>query len=633
MHGHGGTDYFEDEALGKAFDARLVGRLLTYLKPYKARVVLAVFLLAVVSGAPIGWTFVLKGIIDALVNPDLTEAARTHAIGLLAALFAGLLLIQFLAQYLSMLIVNILGQNVMYDMRMQIFSHLQRMSLRFFDRNPVGRLMTRVTNDVEAVNQFITMGVVTIFQDMFMLAGILIAMFVIHFSLALIMVATVLPCIICITLWFKIKSRDSYRAIRVKLARINAYTNENITGMNVVQLFNRQEENLRKYSGLSTDYRNEWFRAIFYHGIYFPSIEMLGTLAAAAIIIYSAWQYLGAAAITLGAVGAFLELIRKFHQPIRDLAEKYNLMQAAMASSERIFKILDRPEEIENAAKALPLTPFNGKIEFKNVWFAYNDEDWVLKDVSFTVQPGQKVAFVGATGAGKTSIINLICRFYDIQRGRILIDDKDIREVDKHELRRKIGLVLQDVFLFSGDIQGNIRLGEESITEEKVAQAAEHVNAARFIRRLPDGYNSEVQERGATLSVGEKQLLSFARALAFDPAILILDEATSNIDTQTEILIQDAVEKLMKNRTSFIIAHRLSTIRKVDNIIVLHKGEIKERGTHEELLRKREIYYRLYQLQYRDIDIGGAERPMAEPEPTVIDPPIPDADTGERTWQ
>jgi ATP-binding cassette subfamily B protein len=631
MHGHDRAEYFEDETLGKAFDARLVKRLLGYLKPYRWRVVLAVFLLLIISASTLTWPYILKHVVEVLVSAEIAEAEQIRSVGILAAILAGLLLIQFTSEYLSALLVTILGQRIMYDIRMQVFSHLQRMSLRFFDRNPVGRLMTRVTNDVEALNQFISMGVVTTFQDFFMLAGIMIWMFAINAELALLLAVTVVPCIVGITIWFKTKSRKSYRAVRVKLGRINAYTNENITGMRVVHLFNRQDRNLAEFSNRSKDFRNEWFRAIFYHSIYFPGIETLATVGAGAIVIFGGSRILEGA-ISLGTVAAFLFWTGMFFRPIRDLAEKYNIMQSAMASSERIFKILDRPEEIVNAEKPLPLTPFNGKIEFKNVWFAYNDEDWVLKDVSFTVEPGQKIAFVGVTGAGKTSIINLICRFYDIQRGRILIDGKDIREIDKHELRRKIGLVLQDVFLFSGDIKGNICLGDDTIDDEKVARVAEHVNAARFVRRLPDGYDSEVQERGATFSVGERQLLSFARALAYDPAILILDEATSNIDTQTEILIQDAVEKLMKDRTSIVIAHRLSTIRKVDNIIVLHKGEIKEQGTHTKLLRQKGIYRRLYQLQYRNSSLQPAAGCSSEEE-TLTDLPEIEPDIGGDQWQ
>jgi len=630
MHGHDRADYFEDETLGKAFDARLVKRLLQYLKPYRWRVVLAVFLLLVTSASTLAWPYILKHVVEVLVNAGISEAEQIHSVGILAAILAGLLLMQFVSEYLSALLVAILGQRIMYDIRMRVFSHLQRMSLRFFDRNPVGRLMTRVTNDVETLNQFISMGVVTTFQDFFMLAGILIWMFAINAELALLLVVTVVPCIVGATLWFKTKSRKSYRGVRVKLARINAYTNENITGMRVVHLFNRQDRNLAEFSGRSRDFRNEWFRAIFYHSIYFPSIEMLATVGAGAIVIFGGSRILEGA-ISLGTVVAFLFWTGMLFRPIRDLAEKYNIMQSAMASSERIFKILDTPEEIEGSKEPLSLAAFRGRIEFENVWFAYNDEDWVLKDISFTVEPGQKIAFVGATGAGKTSIINLICRFYDIQRGRILIDGKDIREIDKHELRRKIGLVLQDVFLFSGDIKGNICLGDDKIGDEKVARVAEHVNAARFIRRLPDGYDSEVQERGATLSVGERQLLSFARALAYNPAILILDEATSNIDTQTEILIQDAVEKLMKDRTSIVIAHRLSTIRKVDNIIVLHNGEIKEQGTHAKLLRQKGIYWRLYQLQYKNSSLQPAAGPSSDEE-TPAELPEIEPDIGDDQW-
>ncbi|MFH1551239.1 MAG: ABC transporter ATP-binding protein [Planctomycetota bacterium] len=634
MHGHARAEYFEDETLGKAFDARLVRRLLQYLKPYKWRVVLAVALLVLITATSLSWPIILKYVVQAIINTGITDTERYHSLVVLGVLLIALILVQFFSEYSSALMVNIIGQRVMYDMRMQIFAHLQRMSLKFFDHNPVGRLMTRVTNDVEALNQFISMGVVTTFQDVFMLGGILVCMFALEARLTLILVATLLPVVVALTIWFKIKSRKTYRDIRLKLGRINAYANENITGMRIVQLFNRQEKNLGKFANLSRDFRNGWFRAILYNSVYFPSVEVLGTLSSCVIIWYGANRFIAGAMSPemLGTLIAFLGLAWMLFRPIRDLAEKYNIMQSAMASSERIFKILDRPEEIVNAEKPIPLTPFSGRIEFKNVWFAYNDEDWVLKDVSFAVEPGRKVAFVGVTGAGKTSIINLICRFYDIQRGRILIDGKDIREIDKYELRSKIGLVLQDVFLFSGDIKGNICLGDDTIGDEKVARVAEHVNAARFIRRLPDGYDSEVQERGATLSVGERQLLSFARALAYDPAILILDEATSNIDTQTEILIQDAVEKLMKDRTSIVIAHRLSTIRKVDNIIVLHNGEIKEQGTHAKLLRQKGIYRQLYQLQYRN----GSLQPAAEPssdEETPAELPGLEPDIGDDQWQ
>lgn len=630
-----GSEFFDDEALGRAFDARLVRRLLRYLKPYRWQVALSAFLLLVLSNAMLAWPYVFKLIVNVLTNGALGAEAKSHSLTLLVMMFFGLICLRVVAEYASTLLINVIGQRVMYDMRTQLFSHIQGMPLKFFDRNPVGRLMTRVTNDVEALNEFLSTGVVTTFQDVFMLAGILIWMSASNLHLTLILCVAVVPFILGVTVWFKAKARRSYRAMRMKLAKINAYTNENVTGMQVAQLFNRQKRNLDRYRELNDDYRNEWFRAIFYHAVYFPVIEVLGTVAVAIIIWHSAGRFLSGLAepAMLGTTIAFLGWSRMFFGPIRDLAEKYNIMQSAMASSERIFKILDRADEITNPSQPRPLADFRGEIEFRNVWFAYVDDVWVLKNISFTVRPGQKIAFVGATGAGKSSIINLICRFYDIQRGQILIDGVDIREIDKYELRGKIGLVLQDVFLFSGDIRGNIRLGEERITDEMVAQAAERVNAARFIRRLPQGYRSEVQERGATLSTGEKQLLSFARALAFDPAILVLDEATSNIDTQTELLIQDAVEKLMRGRTSLVIAHRLSTIRKVDKIIVLHKGELLEEGTHQELLEKGGIYHRLYQLQYRDTDMRGPKQPLIEPETAAYKRITPDTDNGERKWR
>ena len=633
--GPGGGDYFEDEALGKAFDWRLVKRLLKYLRPYKWRVALNVFLLLLISNSMLAWPYMFKRIVDALTSASVADDVKCRTLYTLVGFFVGLVALRAVCEGISNVMINILGQRVMYDMRTQLFEHVQGLPLSFFDRNPVGRLMTRVTNDVEALNDFLSTGVVTTFQDIFMLAGILIWMCALSLHLTVILCISILPCIVLITLWFKTNARRAYRDIRMRLAKINAFTNENITGMKVVQLFNRQKRNLGKFRELGNAYRDGWFRAVFYHATYFPSMEILGTIAVGIIIVYGARQYLtGAATLTmLGTTVGFLGYTGMFFGPIRDLADKYNILQAAMASSERIFKILDRKDEIVNPAEPLPLENFEGSIEFRNVWFAYVDENWALKDVSFKVAPGRKVAFVGATGAGKTSIISLMCRFYDIQRGQILIDGKDIREIDKHELRRKIGLVLQDVFLFSGDIQNNIRLGEANITDERVEQAAEYVNAARFIKRLPRGYASEVQERGATLSTGERQLLSFARALAFDPKILILDEATSNIDTQTELLIQDAVEKLMRNRTSIVIAHRLSTIRRVDKIIVLHKGEIQEEGTHEELLKKGGIYCRLYQLQYKDMEISNNKRPVSEAETAAYKRISPDTNNGERKWQ
>jgi len=628
------NDYFEDEALGKAFDWRLVKRLLQYLKPYKWRVAINIVLLLVISNSMLAWPYVLKSLVTALKQPGVSADHIQASLVLLVEFFFGLILLRGFCEFLSNILISILGQRVMYDIRTQLFEHVQKMPLAFFDRNPVGRLMTRVTNDVETINEFLSSGVVTTFQDIFMLAGIAVWMSAFDLRLTLILCVSVVPIMVLATLWFKKNARTAYRAVRMRLAKINAFTNENVTGMKVVQLYNRQERNLSKFSELSKGYRNEWFHTIFYHAVYFPCIEILGTTAVAIIIGYGAYQYMFGAVSPeyLGTIIGLMAWTSMFFGPIRDLADKYNTMQSAMASSERVFRILDRPDEIKNPDNPLPLDNFAGKIEFRNVWFAYIEENWVLKDVSFVVEPGQKVAFVGATGAGKTSIISLILRFYDIQRGQILVDGKDIRDLDKYELRGKISLVLQDVFLFSGDIQGNIRLGEEKISDEKVERVAEYVNAARFINRLPQGYKSEVQERGATLSVGEKQLLSFARALAFDPKVLILDEATSNIDTATELLIQDAVEKLMKGRTSIVIAHRLSTIRKVDKIIVLHKGELQEEGTHDELLKKGGIYYRLYQLQYKDIE-NGNKRPLLEPETAAYKRVPPETENGERTWQ
>ncbi len=601
MRGQDTKGYFEDESLGKAFDLRLAKRLLSYLKPYIGKSVLAVFLLLLIANAQLATPYLLKSIVDTLENDALADDAKLSLFGIIALVFAGLVVLRFLAEYLSGVLISIVGQNVTYDLRVRVFSHIQKMSLKFFDRNPVGRLITRSTNDIEALNQFISVGVMTTVQDVFMLGGIVLWMTFTSPGLTGIVLAITVPGVLGASIWFRGKARRSYRSSRAILARINSFSNENITGINTVQLFSRQNRNAAKFSQLSGDFQNEWIRAIRYQSIYSPIIENVGYLAAGAVLLFGAWQIAPGAAqhISLGTTVAFFGWVTMLFNPIRDLAMKYDIMQSAMASSERVFKILNRPEEIVNPAEPQPLEGFAGRIEFQNVWFAYDDENWVLKNVSFTVEPGQKIAFVGATGAGKSSVINLICRFYDIQRGRILIDGKDIREIDKYELRRKIGLVLQDVFLFSGSIADNISLGNPEIPREKIRQTAEYVNAAGFIEKLPDGYDSEVQERGATLSVGERQLLSFARALTYDPKILILDEATSNIDTHTEILIQDAVKKLMAERTSIVIAHRLSTIRNVNKIIVMHKGEIHEQGTHEALLRRDGIYRKLHRLQYK----------------------------------
>jgi ATP-binding cassette subfamily B protein len=484
----------------------------------------------------------------------------------------------------------------MYDLRKQIFAHLQKLSVQFYDRNPVGRLMTRLTTDVDALNEMFTAGVIAIFGDVAMIFFIVIVMFLVNWRLALVSFS-ILPLLIVLTTWFRLGARSSFREVRVRIARINAFLQEHITGMPVVQLFNREEKEMRRFNTINQAHRKANIDTIFYYAVFYPAVEIISALGIALIIWYGGGQVVRNAA-SLGTLFFFLQLLRYFYEPISDISEKYNILQSAMASSERTFRLLDEPVSIASPEKPVPIGRATGQIEFKNVWFAYNDEDWILKDVSFTVSPGERVAFVGHTGAGKTTITNLLMRFYDIQRGQILIDGINIRELDLAELRANFSIVLQDVFLFSGDIATNIRLGDRSITDDQLREAAAQVHADTFIRRLPEQYSSELRERGAGLSVGQKQLISFARALAFDPRVLILDEATSSIDTETELLIRDAVERLMEGRTSLVIAHRLSTIQSVDKIIVMHKGEIRETGTHQDLLAQRGLYWRLYQLQF-----------------------------------
>ncbi|MBN1541815.1 ABC transporter ATP-binding protein, partial [candidate division KSB1 bacterium] len=484
----------------------------------------------------------------------------------------------------------------MYDIRIRIFSHLQELPLSFFDRNPVGRLVTRATNDVETLNTLLSSGVVSIFGDVFVLIGIIAVMLKLNWQLAL-LTFTILPLIVYATSLFRVRVRDSYRKVRTRIARINSYLQENIVGMSVVQIFNRQERNHQHFDRLNASHLRAYLQTIKYYAIFYPVIELLGAVSLALILWYGGLKTLQGA-LTLGVVVAFIQYTERFFHPIRDLSEKYNILQSAMASSERIFKLLDESPQIRMPENPLTLGAIRGEIEFRNVSFSYNGTDWVLNNLCFTIQPGEKVAIVGATGAGKTSIISLISRMYEPTQGEILIDGIDIRRLEIDDLRRAIRLVSQNIFIFSGTVDYNIRLADETIQPERVEKAARDVNAHLFIARMKDGYQSELLENGSNLSVGQKQLLSFARALVFDPRILILDEATSSVDTETEFLIRDAINKLMDGRTSLIIAHRLSTIQSVDRIIVLHKGKIREIGKHEELLAKRGIYHRLYQLQY-----------------------------------
>jgi ATP-binding cassette subfamily B protein len=617
--------HHEEEVLGKAYDARLMRRLLRYLWPYKWYALTAIFLTMLSAPLVLAGPPLMKVAIDLFIAPDpnatssgfalfIKDAAEWFGLGgsayqgitFIAIVFLVANIAAFVVQYTQAIVMQTMGQYIMYDLRKEIFAHLQRLPVQFYDRNPVGRLMTRLTTDVDALNEMFTAGVITIFGDLAMIFYIVIFMFQVNWQLALVSFS-ILPLLAALTIWFRLGARSSFREVRVRIARINAFLQERITGMPVVQLFNREEKEEHKFDEINAAHRKANIDTIFYYAVFYPAVEIIGSIGIALIIWYGGGQVVQNVA-TIGTLVAFIQLARSFYEPISDISEKYNILQAAMASSERIFKLMDEPVTIRSPEKPAVIGRARGHIEFRNVWFAYKDEDWILRDVSFTVAPGERVAFVGHTGAGKTTITNLLLRFYDVQRGEILLDGVNTREWDLQELRANFSIVLQDVFLFSGDIASNIRLGQADITDEQLINAASEVHADDFIQRLPDGYKTELRERGAGLSVGQKQLISFARALAFDPRILILDEATSSIDTETEILIRDAVERLMQDRTSLVIAHRLSTIQSVDKIIVMHKGEIREVGTHQDLLSERGLYWRLYQLQfYQDFKRTFAE--------------------------
>jgi len=585
----------EEEIQERPFDPRLMLRLVSYLAPYKLRVTAA-------------FCLILTAAVSSQVGPYLTKIAVDDHIlkGDLGGLTAMILLffasiaVQFVAQRGQTLVTEMTGQYVMRDMRRQIFRHLQRLPLRYFDRTPLGRIMTRTTNDVEALNEFFTEGAVSVFMDIFTLITIVAFMAYMDLELTLVSCA-VIPVLAVATFYLQGRAMQAYRELRLRLARLNSYLQENISGMEVVQLFNRQKRNLADFDIEHLPYRRAEDREIHYYAIFFPFTEFVSTLGMILIIWYGARSVLQVR-LEVGVLVAFLQYIRRFFRPIMDLSDRYALLQSAMAASERIFALLDIPVEPEGGAKLLvgSRRARGGTIEFQNVFFKYDFRaaDYVLKDVSFRVEAGQSLALVGATGSGKTTIVNLLCRFYDIQEGAVLVDGRDVRAWNVEELRERISIVQQDVFLFSGDIQGNIRLGNRRLSAGQVRAAARYVNADRFIGRLPQGFAQPVAEAGSTLSAGERQLLSFARALAFDPEILVLDEATSSIDTETEQLIQDAIAKLMQNRTSIIIAHRLSTIRIADQILVLHHGEIRERGRHDDLIQLGGIYARLYQLHY-----------------------------------
>ncbi len=593
----GDVAFHEEEALGKAYDARLMRRLLLYLRPYWKQVGLALFVLLLGAGANIVGPWITQQVIDeAIPRQD------ADFLGILALAFLGTVILGFVLEYVEALVTTWIGQSVMYDLRREIFAKLQRADLKFYDKTPIGRLMTRITNDVETLNELFSSGIVTVFGDLFTLAFIVVAMLGMNWRLALV-TFSVLPLVFIVVFVFRAKIRDAYREIRVRLARVNAFMHERFTGIRVVQLFNREDADAAKLAELNDDHLQANLRSITYYALFFPLIEFFTALALALIIWYGGVHSLDGT-ITVGVIAAFLQYARRFFQPIQDLSEKYNLLQSAMASSERVFKLLDHEIAVVDPADPRPLPePFEGLIEFDHVWFAYGTDasgepDWVLRDVSLQVRPGEKVAIVGHTGAGKTTLINLLMRFYDPTRGRILLDGVPIHELRLHDLRSRIALVLQDVFLFSQDVGYNIRLGSAAIDADRVRAAAARVGATTFIERLPRGYDQPLGERGSTLSVGERQLVSFARALAFDPDILVLDEATSSVDSEIEAKIEAATDELLSGRTSLVIAHRLSTVQNADRIVVLHRGEVREQGTHDELLDADGLYARLHELQF-----------------------------------
>lgn len=593
------ADNIEDEILGKAYDAKLMRRLLGYIKPYRKYVISAILLNVVVAALGPLRPYLTKIAIDKYI-----AHSNYHGLFLISLMLFGSLILQAFIQYFLTYYTQYLGQKTILDLRTQIFTHTQKLALRFFDKTPIGRIVTRVTNDIESLNDLFSSGIVMVFSDVFIVIWILVFMFFMDIKLSLVTLS-VLPILVYVTFLFRRKVRSSYRNVRLHLARLNSYMQEHITGMAVVQIFHKEKDEIDKFLDINKEYRESNIKSNLYYSIFYPSVELLSSTATALIIWYGGGEIVRSS-LSLGVLVAFVQYTEMFFRPIRDLSEKYNILQTAMASSERIFKLLDNKTFVQNPDQPHDLKDVRGEIEFKNVWFAYNKDEYILKDISFKINPGETVAIVGHTGAGKTSLINILTRFYDIQKGNIFVDGIDIKTLDKKELRKYISIVLQDVYLFSGTIKSNISMNNNDIPIDKIQEAARLVGADRFIEQLPNKYDEIVKERGSTLSVGQKQLISFARALAFDPHILILDEATSSVDTETEIIIQKAIEKLLVGRTAIVIAHRLSTIQSADKIIVMHKGEIRETGNHQQLLAKKGIYYKLYQLQYKDQEITKA---------------------------
>jgi ATP-binding cassette subfamily B multidrug efflux pump len=601
----------EEEALGKAYDSRLMRRLMGYMRPYKWRVILALTLTLAVTPLELAPPYMFKVAIDRYLTPAASQminlASARRGLVLISLIYLLVLFFDFLAQYVQIRIMQRVGQQTMYDMRQEIFGHIQRLSMTYFDKNPVGRLVTRVTTDVDALNDLFAAGVVTMINDFFLLAIMVGVLLYMNWRLALAALAA-LPLILLVTFVFRKFVRDANRRIRTAIARINAFLQEYISGMSIVQVFNRERRARVEFIKRNRDHMLAYKDAILAFALFYPTVEFLG-VAAIALILWVGGLSIFANTLTLGVLVAFMQYAQRFFRPIQDLSEKFNILQSAMAASERIFRLLDEPVTIASDPNAIPLREPRGEIEFRNVWFSYRhaaepkDEDWVLRDVSFKVEPGQTMAIVGHTGAGKTTLISLLLRFYDIQRGQILLDGVDIRAIQLQDLRRQFGIVLQDPFLFSGTIESNVRLGTAGIDSATVKHAVDKVGLGDFIRSLPDGVGTSVNERGSTLSVGQRQLINFARALAHNPRFLILDEATSSVDTKTEMLIREALDRLLSGRTALVIAHRLSTIQHADCILVFHKGRLREQGAHQELLAQRGIYYRLYQLQYKEQEL------------------------------